>query len=154
MKIKNKTQTKLMFIALAVLFALVIYQIRNPIVVKKRVPVPLPVEVPVQIPVEREFRKPPIKEYKPGYVQQMGVLVGPDEETLPLYGKEVRGRRDQYHYYTTTPGDQVYPLPVTINDRDCMDDIGCQELYGNETVSVLRQTGSFQAKLYRTDNFF
>ena len=154
MKIKNKTQTKLMFIALAVLFALVIYQIRNPIVVKKQVPVPLPVEVPVQIPVEREFRNPPIKEYKPGYVQQMGVLVGPDEETLPLYGKEVRGRRDQYHYYTTTPGDQVYPLPVTINDRDCMDDIGCQELYGNETVSVLGQTGSFQAKLYRTDNFF
>jgi hypothetical protein len=154
MKIKNKTQTKLMFIALAVLFALVIYQIRNPIVVKKQVPVHVPVEVPVQIPVEREFRKPPIKEYKPGYVQQMGVLVGPDEETLPLYGKEVRGRRDQYHYYTTTPGDQVYPLPVTINDRDCMDDIGCQELYGNETVSVLGQTGSFQAKLYRTDNFF
>ena len=154
MKIKNKTQTKLMFIALAVLFALVIYQIRNPIVVKKQVPVPVPVEVPVQIPVEREFRKPPIKEYKPGYVQQMGVLVGPDEETLPLYGKEVGGRRDQYHYYTTTPGDQVYPLPVTINDRDCMDDIGCQELYGNETVSVLGQTGSFQAKLYRTDNFF
>lgn len=154
MKIKNKTQTKLMFIALAVLFALVIYQIRNPIVVKKQVPVHVPVEVPVQIPVEKEFRKPPIKEYKPGYVQQMGVLVGPDEETLPLYGKEVRGRRDQYHYYTTTPGDQVYPLPVTINDRDCMDDIGCRELYGNETVSVLGQTGSFQAKLYRTDNFF
>jgi hypothetical protein len=154
MKIKNKTQTKLMFIALAVLFALVIYQIRNPIVVKKQVPVHVPVEVPVQIPVEREFRKPPIKEYKPGYVQQMGVLVGPDEETLPLYGKEVRGRRDQYHYYTTTPGDQVYPLPVTIDNRDCMDDIGCQELYGNESVSVLGQTGSFQAKLYRTDNFF
>ena len=154
MKIKNKTQTKLMFIALAVLFALVIYQIRNPIVVKKQVPVPLPVEVPVQIPVEREFRKPPIKEYKPGYVQQMGVLVGTDEETLPLYGKEVRGRRDQYHYYTTTPGDQVYSLPVTIDNRDCMDDIGCRELYGNETVSVLGQTGSFQAKLYRTDNFF
>ena len=47
----------------------------------------------------------------------MGVLVGSDEETLPLYGKEVRGRRDQYHYYTTTPGDQVYPLPVTIDNR-------------------------------------
>src|SRR5210317_355962 len=154
MKINNKTQTKLLFIALAVLFSLVIYKMYNPIIVKKQVPVHVPVEVPVQIPVEREFRKPPIKEYKPGYVQQMGVLVGPDEETLPLYGKEVRGRRDQYHYYTTTPGDQVYPLPVTIDNRDCMDDIGCQELYGNESVSVLGQTGSFQAKLYRTDNFF
>jgi hypothetical protein len=154
MKIKNKTQQKLIIIVLVLLFALTVYQIRNPIVVNKQVHVPVPVEVPVQIPMEKEFRKPPIKEYKPGYVQQMGVLVGPDEETLPLYGKEVRGRRDQYHYYTTTPGEQVYPLPVTINNRDCMDDIGCQELYGNETVSVLGQTGSFQAKMYRTDNFF
>src|SRR6056300_1165940 len=151
---KVKTKQRLTYVAILVLLFVVLYQLYNPTVVKEQVAVEVPVEVPVQIPVEKEFRKPPIKEYKPGYVQQMGVLVGPDEETLPLYGKEVRGRRDRYHYYTVTPGDQVYPLPVTINDRDCMDDIGCQELYGNETVSVLGQTGSFQAKLYRTDNFF
>ena len=153
---KVKTQQKILLIALVILASVIVYQIRNPIVVNKqvRVPVSVPVEVPVQIPMEREFRKPPIKEYKPGYVQQMGLLVGPDEETLPLYGKEVRGRRDQYHYYTTTPGEQIYPLPVTLNNRDCMDDIGCQELYGNESVSVLGKTGSFQTKLYRTDDFF
>lgn len=153
---KVKTQQKVLLIALVILASIIVYQIRNPIVVNKqvRVPVGVPVEVPVQIPMEREFRKPPIKEYKPGYVQQMGLLVGPDEETLPLYGKEVRGRRDQYHYYTTTPGEQIYPLPVTLNNRDCMDDIGCQELYGNESVSVLGKTGSFQTKLYRTDDFF
>ena len=153
---KVKTQQKILLIALVILASVIVYQIRNPIVVNKqvRVPVGVPVEVLVQIPMEREFRKPPIKEYKPGYVQQMGLLVGPDEETLPLYGKEVRGRRDQYHYYTTTPGEQIYPLPVTLNNRDCMDDIGCQELYGNESVSVLGKTGSFQTKLYRTDDFF
>lgn len=153
---KVKTQQKILLIALVILASVIVYQIRNPIVVNKqvRVPVGVPIEVPVQIPMEREFRKPPIKEYKPGYVQQMGLLVGPDEETLPLYGKEVRGRRDQYHYYTTTPGEQIYPLPVTLNNRDCMDDIGCQELYGNESVSVLGKTGSFQTKLYRTDDFF
>ena len=153
---KVKTQQKILLIALVILASVIVYQIRNPIVVNKqvRVPVGVPVEVPVQIPMEREFRKPPIKEYKPGYVQQMGLLVGQDEETLPLYGKEVRGRRDQYHYYTTTPGEQIYPLPVTLNNRDCMDDIGCQELYGNESVSVLGKTGSFHTKLYRTDDFF
>ena len=153
---KVKTQQKILLIALVILASVIVYQIRNPIVVNKqvRVPVGVQVEVPVQIPMEREFRKPPIKEYKPGYVQQMCLLVGPDEETLPLYGKEVRGRRDQYHYYTTTPGEQIYPLPVTLNNRDCMDDIGCQELYGNESVSVLGKTGSFQTKLYRTDDFF
>jgi len=151
---KVKTKQRLTYVAILVLLFVVLYQLYNPTVVKEQVAIEVPVEVPVQIPVEKEFRKPPIKEYKPGYVQQMGVLVGPDEETLPLFGKEVRGRRDRYHYYTVTPGEQIYSLPVTHDNRDCMDDIGCQELYGNESVSVLGQAGTFQAKMYRTDNFF
>jgi hypothetical protein len=151
---KVKTKQRLTYVAILMLLFVVLYQLYNPTVVKEQVAIEVPVEVPVQIPVEKEFRNPPIKEYKPGYVQQMGVLVGPDEETLPLFGKEVRGRRDRYHYYTVTPGEQIYSLPVTHDNRDCMDDIGCQELYGNESVSVLGQAGTFQAKLYRTDNFF
>ena len=35
-----------------------------------------------------EFRNAPIKKYKPGRTQQMGILIGNDEEALPLYGKE------------------------------------------------------------------
>mgnify|MGYP001266520490 FL=1 len=153
---KKSTKNKLLGITLFLLIVVIVYQLYNPIIIKKKVPVrvPVPVKVPVQIPVEREYRQPPIKEYKPGHVQQMGVLIGSDDETLPLYGKEVRGRRDRYNYYTTTPGDQIYSLPVTVGDRDCMEDIGCGELYGNENVSVLGQTGNFQAKMYRTDNFF
>tara|TARA_B110000858_G_C17799911_1_gene474677 strand:- start:2668 stop:3126 length:459 start_codon:yes stop_codon:yes gene_type:complete len=151
---KIKTKQKLLGFALIILAVIIIYQMRNPIIVSKKVPVHIPIQVPVEIPMEKEYRSPPIKEYKPGHIQQMGVLVGENEETLPIYGKEVRGRRDRYNYYTTTPGDQVYSLPITIDNRDCMDDIGCQEIYGNESVSVLGQTGSFQAKLYRTDNFF
>ena len=130
---------------------------------------PKVVEVPVGVPMmplqprhmerqERprspEFREAPIKQYKPGYMQQMGILVGEGDETLPLYGKEVRGRRDRYHYYTTTSGENLYPLPVSHESRDCMEDIGCQELYGNETVSVTGKTGSFNVNLYRTDDFF
>ncbi len=151
---KIKTKQKLLGFALIILAVIIIYQMRNPIIVSKKVPVHVPVQVPVEIPMEKEYRSPAIKEYKPGHIQQMGVLVGENEETLPIYGKEVRGRRDRYNYYTTTPGDQLYSLPITIDNRDCMDDIGCQEIYGNESVSVLGQTGSFQAKLYRTDNFF
>jgi hypothetical protein len=41
-----------------------------------------------------------------------------------------------------------------MGDRDCMDDIGCQEIYGNESVSVMGNDSNFQAKLYRTDDFF
>lgn len=156
---KNKTKTQLLWVALIVLVAAVVYMLYNPQVVE--VPVGVPVMAPPPRPVrtqeirrEPEFRGPPIKKYKPGHMQQMGILVGDGEETLPLYGKEVRGRRDRYHYYTTTGGENLYPIPVSHNGRDCVDDIGCQELYGNESVSVTGKTGSFQVNMYRTDDFF
>lgn len=151
---KQKTKTILAVMTIVILIGIVAYMLcRKPVEriveVSKEVPVPYPV-----VQREPEFRKPPIKEYKPGHVQQMGLLLGEDGDTLPLYGKEVRGRRDRYHYYTATPGEQIYSIPVTHDKRDCMDDLGCQELYGQESVSVLGKTASYQAKLYRTDNFF
>jgi hypothetical protein len=159
MKIKNRTKNQLLWFAVIVLALVLGYMYYNPKVVE------VPVEVPVMPvpprPMERrerrrepEFRGPPIKQYKPGFMQQMGILVGAGEETLPLYGKEVRGRRDRYHYYTTTGGENLYPVPVTHNARDCMEDIGCEEIYGNETVSVTGKTGSYTVNMYRTDDFF
>ena len=156
---KNKSKNQILLSVVAILGLMLSYMWFNPKVVE------VPVEVPVMPvpprPVQRrekrrepEFREAPIKQYKPGYMQQMGVLVGASEETLPLYGKEVRGRRDRYHYYTTTGGENLYPLPVTHNARDCMEDIGCEELYGNESVSVLGKTGSYTVNMYRTDDFF
>jgi hypothetical protein len=156
---KNKTKTQLLWVALVVLVVVIGYMWYNPQVVE--VPVEVPVVIPPPRPVrtqeirrEPEFRGPPIKQYKPGRMQQMGILVGEDGETLPLYGKEVRGRRDRYHYYTTTGGENLYPIPVTHDGRDCVDDIGCQELYGNESVTVTGKTGSFNVTMYRTDDFF
>jgi len=154
---KTKTKTQLMWSALVVLTLLLGYMYQNPKIVK------VPVEVPIVPPRpmmrrerrrEPEFRGPPIKQYKPGHMQQMGVLMGPGQETLPLYGKEVTGRRDRYHYYTTTGGENLYPIPVSHNTRDCMEDIGCEELYGNESVSVLGKTGAYTVNMYRTDDFF
>jgi hypothetical protein len=156
---KNKTKTQLLWVALIVLVAISMYLWYNPQVIE--VPVEVPVMVPPPRPVrtqevrrEPEFRGPPIKQYKPGHMQQMGILTSEEGETLPLYGKEVRGRRDRYHYYTTTGGENLYPIPVNHDGRDCIDDIGCQELYGNEPVSVTGKNASFNVKMYRTDDFF
>ena len=159
MKIKNKTKNQLLWSTVVVLALVLSYMWFNPKVVE--VPVEVPVmPVPPRIEFEQreprrepEFRGAPIKQYKPGYMQQMGVITG-NGETLPLYGKEVRGRRDRYHYYTTTGGENLYSLPISHNARDCMEDIGCEELYGNETVSVTGKTGSYAVNLYRTDDFF
>ena len=156
---KNRQKIQIVTLTLVILVGILGYNWYNPKVVEIPVEVAVPVHTrPVQTrrpPVrEPEFRGPPIKQYKPGHMQQMGILMGPDGETLPLYGKEVRGRRDRYNYYTTTGGENLYPVSVSHNARDCMEDIGCQELYGNETVTVMGKTGSFTVNMYRTDDFF
>lgn len=152
MKINYKLVNSLILLSIPVIMIYAI--VRNPVEVE----VPVPVEVPVRVPVREvrspEYRGPPIKKYKPGHFQQIGILTNETGETLPLYGREVRNRRDRYHYHTTTQGDQVYPIPVSIDGRECTEDIGCPELYGGETVTVFGKDTPFTVKTYRTDNFF
>lgn len=156
---KNKNKIRLMYATIVVLALALLYKWYYPTQVAVPVEVEVPVEVPVPVRVDPprrapEYRGPPIKQYKPGHMQQMGLLLGPNNETLPLYGKEARGYRDRYNYYTTTSGEQMYPVPVTHDGRECTEDIGCPEFYGNESVSVLGKDGSYNVKMYRTDDFF
>jgi hypothetical protein len=148
-----------MYATIVALALALLYTWYNP----KKVAVPVEVHVPVEVPVPvrvdpprraPEYRGPPIKQYKPGHMQQMGLLLGPNNETLPLYGKEARGYRDRYNYYTTTSGEQMYPVPVTHDGRECTEDIGCPEFYGNENVAVIGKDGTYNVKMYRTDDFF
>jgi len=148
MKINYKLVNSLVLLSIPVVMIYAI--VRNPVEVE----VPVPVRVPVREVHSPEYRGPPIKRYKPGHFQQIGILTNETGETLPLYGREVRNRRDRYHYHTTTQGDQVYPIPVSIDGRECTEDIGCPELYGGETVTVFGKDTPFTVKTYRTDNFF
>ncbi len=135
------------FIALMLLGILILYMTRETEVVEVEVEVPVPVPVPVRPPVHLAS-PPPYKQYKPPRYQQMGLLLG-DNEVLPLYGRETPTRRDSYNYYTTTPGEQKYSLPINFKDRDCTEDIGCQEFYGGEEVTVLGRDGEYTTKIYR-----
>lgn len=152
MKINYKLVNSLVLLSIPVIMIYAI--VRNPVEVEVPVPVKVPVRVPVREVRSPEYRGPPIKKYKPGHFQQIGILTNETGETLPLYGREVRNRRDRYHYHTTTQGDQVYPIPVSIDGRECTEDIGCPELYGGETVAVFGKDTPFTVKTYRTDNFF
>ena len=102
---------------------------------------------------EPEYRGPPFHNYKPPDYQQMGVLTGNGGEILPLYGKASSTYRDRYNYYSSTPGQQIYPLPISVGNRDCTEDIGCNELYGNEQVNVTGIAGTFNVNSYRTKTF-
>jgi len=81
--------------------------------------------------------------------QQVGILLGTNE-TLPLYGKPSYAYNSRWNYYTTTPGQQIYPLPVTYEGRDCTEDIGCNEMYDNQNVDVVGRSEPFTTKIYRT----
>jgi hypothetical protein len=98
-----------------------------------------------------EFRQPPYRNYKPKRFQQVGLLTSTNE-TLPLYGKASEIYNNRWNYYTSTPGQQIYSLPVTVNNRDCTEDIGCEEIYDNQSVSVYSKDGvTFNSKIYRID---
>src|SRR6056300_719319 len=150
MKINYKLVNSLSLISIPLIMIYML--VRNPKIVE--VPVKVPVKVPVPPPTVPEYRGPPIKKYKPGRFQQMGILTNEAGETLPLYGREVRGRRDRYHYHTTTQGEQIYPIPISINGRECTEDIGCPELFDGEQATVFGKEGMYTVKMYRTDNFF
>lgn len=96
-----------------------------------------------------EARPPPYKDYRPMEYQQIGILLGTNE-TLPLYGKPSYAYNSRWNYYTTTPGQQIYPLPVSYEGRDCTEDIGCNEMYDNQPVNITGRSEPFTTKIYRT----
>ena len=98
--------------------------------------------------VDQQMSNPPYRQYKPKRFQQMGLLTNATE-TLPLYGRETPYYRDRYNYYTSTTGNQTYSLPVLVGDRDCTEDIGCYELYDNQTANVYSKPGTYNVSIYR-----
>ena len=139
-------------LALIVLLVIVIAVLLYRLPLRTEIIINSPPQVVVQSPREsREFRTAPYKKYKPRNFQQMGVLLGDSGDVLPLYGRESPGYRDRYQYYTTTPGEQIYSLTITHKDRECTEDIGCPEFYGNESVTVLGKSGNYTSKIYETE---
>ena len=96
-----------------------------------------------------EIRPPPYKKWRPSLYQQLGILTSEDGKILPLYGKESNVYRNRWNYYTSTPGNQIYSLPIKSGDRDCTEDIGCNELYGSEELSVTGMADKYKAEIYK-----
>ena len=134
-----------MAVALLVLIIIVLVPRERPQQIVVQAPV-----VPDMAPVrEPEFRGPPIREYKPNTYKQVGLMMGENEDMYPIYGRPSHAYNNRWNYYTTTKGDQVYPLPISNGNRDCTEDIGCDELYGNENLSILGKSGTYKTTIYR-----
>jgi hypothetical protein len=86
----------------------------------------------------------------PQAYQQMGIIKAGDQ-LLPLYGRQTAYRSDRYNYYTRTDTYNPIQLPVRFQRRDCMDSIGCEELFGGENVSVSGIGKDGRVEVYKFD---
>ena len=71
----------------------------------------------------------------PETFQSVGIInVG--DQVLPLYGRRTKGGSDRWNYYTRTDTYNPVPVPVNFGRRDCMDDVGCNEIMSGESVKI------------------
>ena len=131
-----------------ILVILIVVLLRSPQQVLVQAPV-IPNRILTAPVREPEFRGPPIREYKPNTYKQVGLMMGENNDMFPIYGRPSYAYNNRWNYYTTTQGEQVYPLPISNGNRDCTEDIGCDELYGNENLSILGKNGTYKTTIYR-----
>jgi hypothetical protein len=88
----------------------------------------------------------------PEQFQQMGILTTEDtKQILPLFGRRTGSSNTRYNYYTRTDTYNPIQLPIRYERRDCMDDVGCNELLGNEKVYLDGIDKEANVKIYRYD---
>ena len=92
----------------------------------------------------------------PEQYQSVGIISidGSGQNILPLYGRRTYGGRssDRWNYYTRTDTYNPVQISIKYKNRDCVDEIGCNELYSGDTISVngINKNGSVQ--IYPNDS--
>lgn len=106
---------------------------------------------PVEYPVEGSITNMPVIATRglPESYQSMGVIQTSSGELLPLYGRRCASRSDRFNYYTRTDTNNPIPLPIQYKRRDCQDDVGCDELFDNETVEIIPTNQNGKVSIYR-----
>lgn len=99
-------------------------------------------------PVVRVAIDPNLTSTAPETYSQVGFLTREDSAPLPLYGQASLVRRYRHFYYTLLPGTGI-KVSVFVRKRDCMEDVGCEELNDGDEVHVPETTGGpWTVKIY------
>ncbi len=84
----------------------------------------------------------------PESFQTVGLLQYPGGDVKPLYGRRTAGSNDRWNYYTRTDTYNPVPIPVSQGRRDCMDDVGCNEVFDGDNLKSLNGE-QVKVKLYK-----
>jgi len=88
----------------------------------------------------------------PESYQAIGNINVGEGKVLPLYGRRTfTGSSDRWNYYTRTDTYNPVPVPIRYKNRDCLDDVGCPEVYSGESVHVEDLGTNGKVRLFRFD---
>jgi len=94
---------------------------------------------------------------EPPAFQQLGFLLserndGLDEPImLPLFGRPTYVGSNKYEYYAASDKQHMMRIPISVENRSCSKDTGCNELYNNDTVYVESYKKNFVVNIYDKD---
>jgi hypothetical protein len=107
-------------------------------------------DVPTSEEMYGRLRRIPTQGIPEAY-QSMGIITMEDGQVLPLFGRRTMPRADRFQYYTRTDTYNPVQLPIQSNKRDCTDDIGCEELFNGESITVTATGQRGNVTIYRFD---
>ena len=87
--------------------------------------------------------------------QPIGILTNTDMKSSPtilqLYGRAMYPGSYRWQYYTNSDNFQSVKVQIIHKGRECMNDLGCDELYTGDSVRVPSYNKEFKVELYRLD---
>jgi hypothetical protein len=87
--------------------------------------------------------------------QPIGVLTNIDTKKEPnilqLFGRPLWIGSNKWQYYTSSDNYQSIKIQVVSKRRECLSDLGCEELYTGDTVFIPSYGMNFRVDLYRFD---
>ena len=97
-----------------------------------------------------------LPQYDNTQYQQVGILTAEEADkepiVLPLFAKKLRNRSERWQYYTATDKNNMMRLPIVHQNMKCDEDIGCQEIYDGDKLTIaIYQGRTFTATIYKVD---
>lgn len=88
---------------------------------------------------------------EPPPYQQVGILTdtGNPENIKPLYGRQTYRGSNLWNYFTSLDSQLATKIPIEIDNNDCTSEIGCKEIYKNDTLTI-NGDNEYKANIYQT----